>query len=184
MVFKGFRLSSTLPSCTDLPTSTQIGELLRRGKAKKICKVQLETQQQLLSYCEKLYLPAPNTCQLIESNPDCPAALQLLKEDYFVTPQEAALYKVEGACFTGPQQLRWVLGLTKMPGKFVLHMDGKHKLHHGVWILITIGTHYLRNTGVISVELTHSFVPLVYLFCKQHETTGGVQKVLKTPEHR
>ena len=88
------------------------------------------------------------------------------------TPQNAAQFNVDGACFTGPQQLLWVLELTKKPGQFVLHMDGKHKLHHGVWILITLGTHYLRNKGKESVRLTHSFAPLVYLFCKQHETRG------------
>ena len=52
-----------------------------------------------------------------------------------------------------------------------------YKLHHGVWILITLGTHCLKETGEISIQLTNTFVPLIYLFCKNHESNGA--KILK-----
>ena len=48
----------------------------------------------------------------------------------------------------------------------------RHKLHHGEWILMTIGTHHLRWDQK-NLRLSTSFVPLVYLFCKQHETEGA-----------
>ena len=39
---------------------------------------------------------------------------------------------------------------------FVLHADGKYKLHHGKWIVFTIGTHDLNwNTDRNVRILTH-----------------------------
>ena len=62
----------------------------------------------------------------------------------------------------------------EMEDHFTLHMDGKHKLHHGVWVLITLGTHCLRVVGeTMACQLGTTFVPLVYLFCKNNESTGA-----------
>ena len=61
-------------------------------------------------------------------------------------PMDCALYDTEGMCFTGPQQVQWIGQLLQRPQQFVLHADGKHKLHHGRWVLMTLGTHYLRAT--------------------------------------
>ena len=57
-------------------------------------------------------------------------------------------------------------------GRFVLHVDGKYKLHHGKWILITLGTHMLKTVGTHSFQLCTTFVPLIYLMCLQHESNG------------
>ena len=75
---------------TELPTLEQVRGLLKRSKQKSVACVQLETRNDLLSFCKQKYLPAPNTCQLIQTNPDCPEALEVLGGDYYVIPQ--ALY--------------------------------------------------------------------------------------------
>ena len=54
-------------------------------------------------------------------------------------PMDCALYDTEGMCFTGPQQVQWIGQLLQRPQQFVLHADGKHKLHHGRWVLMTLG---------------------------------------------
>ena len=87
------------------------------------------------------------------------------------------VYDTEGACLTGPTQIAWMGQLVNMPLKFVLHADGKHKLHHGGWILITLGTHYLR-WDQHNLTLSTSFAPLMYLFCKQIETLGAAKMLI------
>ena len=65
-------------------------------------------------------------------------------------------------------QVGWILQLVAASRRWVLHVDGKHKLHHGKWMLVTFGTHMLRHSWS-QKKLTHSFRPLVYMFCKGHE---------------
>ena len=63
----------------------------------------------------------------------------------FHVPLNAATFQVEGVVFTGKQQIQWIGQLHQMPWQFVLHIDGKYKLHHGrTWVLLTLGTHGLR----------------------------------------
>ena len=59
-------------------------------------------------------------------------------------------------------------------GRYCLHIDGKHKIHHGKWMLVTIGTHDLRLDKVKN-KITHSFRPLVYQFVKQQESEESVR---------
>jgi hypothetical protein len=51
----------------------------------------------------------------------------------------SAALRHEGMCFTGPMQVQWIGQLLQRPQRFVLHADGKHKLHHGRWVLMTLG---------------------------------------------
>ena len=88
------------------------------------------------------------------------------------------VYGVEGACMTGPMQISWMGQLMNLPKKFVLHADSKFKLHHGEWVLTTLGTHYLR-WDVNNRNLSTSFVPLVYLICKQHESVGACTMLME-----
>jgi hypothetical protein len=90
-------------------------------------------------------------------------------------PMTCAEYNTEGLCLTGPVQIKWIGQLCEMPRRFVLHIDGKYKLHHGGWILITVGTHYLR-WDAHHQQLSQSYVPLVYLMCKQGES--GTAEIL------
>ena len=82
------------------------------------------------------------------------------------------VYGVEGCCFTGPVQVGWIGQLCLMPNQWVVHEDSKFKLHHGDWVLTTMGTHYLRWDDH-NQKLVTSFAPFIYLICKQHETVGA-----------
>ena len=53
--------------------------------------------------------------------------------------------QVHAICMTAKRQILWINQLVESKVKFVLHVDGKHKLHHGKWILMTIGPHVLRH---------------------------------------
>ena len=87
-------------------------------------------------------------------------------------PLDALPFNCTGALFTGRMQIYWIGQLMNMPHRFVLHADGKHKLHHGEWILMSVGTHMLRWDAA-NGTLSTTFVPLVYLFCKEHESNGS-----------
>ena len=97
-------------------------------------------------------------------------------------PLSGSDYAVHGQCFTGPVQVGWMLQLLGMPLKFVLHVDGKHKLHHGKFILITLGTHYLRWDAE-NTRLSTSFAPLMYLMCREHESDGTAQLLCDALDH-
>jgi hypothetical protein len=90
-----------------------------------------------------------------------------------VIPQDAGVYGVDGACLTGPTQIKWIGQLLERDYMFAFHIDGKYKLHHGQWILCTLGTHMLTVRGAKLVTLSTTFIPLVYLFAKQHESDGA-----------
>ena len=55
----------------------------------------------------------------------------------------------------------------------MLHIDGKHKLHHGKWMLVTIGVTVLAYNKD-KKKITHNFRPLVYMFVKQHESEESI----------
>jgi len=61
---------------------------------------------------------------------------------------------------------------------WALHGDGKHKLHHGRWVLMTFGTHSL-NWSPDHKSYRHSFRPLIYLFSKQIESIESVKYAMK-----
>ena len=79
---------------------------------------------------------------------------------------------VEAVAFTMHVQISWIGILVRVSYYYVCHIDGKYKLHHGDWMLITFGTHsiHLDDKGV----LRHTFNPLVYLFMKQQESKAAV----------
>ena len=95
----------------------------------------------------------------------------MVTDNVFWVPQDAGCYEVEGACFVSRTSIGWIVQLAQNDaGKWVGHVDGKYKLHHGGWILLTFGCHTLRDDNY---KLTTTFIPLVYLFCRQQETTGS-----------
>ena len=83
---------------------------------------------------------------------------------------------VEAVALTSHVQVGWIKCLVDNPGVFVLHVDGKHKLHHGKGVLVTVGTHVLKMSEKTGRKqgITHSFRPLVYMFCKQHESADSI----------
>ena len=88
-------------------------------------------------------------------------------------PMDEAAYSTHGACYTGKTQIKWMGQLAERPGEWQVHVDGKYKLHHGKWCLITLGAHHLRY-DVANAWLSNQFVPLVYLMCKEQETNGSM----------
>lgn len=156
-----------------MPKLAAIKDMVKRLKKNKVAGVQLESRHDLLQFCQHLLLPPVNVCRQLVTNPHAEAVQAVLGQDYICIPQDAATFGVDGACFTGPTQIDWIRQLLAVEFQFVLHMDGKYKLHHGVWILLTIGTHCLKAQGETAVtSLGTTFIPLVYLFCKNHESTG------------
>lgn len=80
------------------------------------------------------------------------------RQTYMVPMNMELLHSVQAVCFTGRTQINWLLQLAETDFKYTMHIDGVHKLHHGEWILVTIGPHVLnraadgtvRNTNMIS----------------------------------
>ena len=162
---------------TGVPTLKSIQNMVYRAKKKKVAGVQLMTREQLYSYCEQYYIKW-EICRQITLNPTAEYIHSLIPQEYLCIPQFAATYHVDGACFTGPRQINWIRQLSTRDGRFVLHLDGKHKLHHGVWVLITLGTHCLSVKGQATArDLTNTFIPLIYLFCKDNESTAACSMV-------
>lgn len=58
-----------------------------------------------------------------------------------------------------------------------LHIDGKHKMHHGKWIFIALGIHCL-NFDNNRKKYVHSFRPLLFMLCKQIETVESITMML------
>ena len=83
---------------------------------------------------------------------------------------------LECVILTSRTQVGWLQQLACME-KFVAHIDGKYKLHHGLWMLITIGTHEI-TFDVKTKQIRHSFRPLLYMFVKQQESADSVHLLL------
>ena len=50
---------------------------------------------------------------------------------------------VTGMVLVSLKSVQWMGQLLKLDFGWALHGDGKHKLHHGRWILVTFGCHSL-----------------------------------------
>ena len=87
--------------------------------------------------------------------------------------------KVDGIVLTSSTQVTWIGQLTEdeWAEKYVLHLDGKAKLHVGGWFLVTVGVHYLSWSDKAG-KMTHTFVPLVYCRTKQKESANACHMAL------
>ena len=153
-------------------------KIMKRGET---AGVQIKNMLQLTHFTTPLLMPptyqaltTANTTLALAGDSDLWSPTTSLPMVH--VPQDA-IYDVEGACFTGPVQIGWIKQLLGMPYQFVLHVDGKYKLHHGGWVLLTLGTHYLRWDNHHKT-MSISFAPLMYLFCKQQETDGAAQMLM------
>ena len=66
-------------------------------------------------------------------------------EIYAVPMEWTDFLTVEAVVLTSHVQVGWIQTLVDNPLIYVLHVDGKHKLPHGKWILVTVGTHALAT---------------------------------------
>lgn len=93
------------------------------------------------------------------------------KNNLLTIPMNYDLYpETEAICLTGKTQVNWIGQLAASETRYMLHIDGKHKIHHGKWMLVSIGTHVLIYKEDRK-KITHSYRPLVYMFCKQQESS-------------
>lgn len=149
-------------------------------KRSKQAGVKVTCMLELQAHCMRLLLP-PTVSALTSATHGAVSAVadssSAATLGLFHVPMDVSHYAVEGACLTGKRQIEWIGQLANMPGQFVLHVDGKYKLHHGGWILISVGTHYLRYDDH-NKALSHRFAPLMYLLCKQQETSGSASLVM------
>ena len=74
---------------------------------------------------------------------------------YMVPMNMELLHSVQAVCFTGRTQIKWLLQLAETDFKYTMHIDGVHKLHHGEWILVTIGPHVLNRSADGTVRNTN-----------------------------
>ena len=117
---------------TDLPVLKVIQKrketLKKRGVGKKV-KSLLELRQ----FTVPLLLP-PTISALTERTAGLVAAQGA--DRVLCIQQDPLAYQVEGVCLTGPTQIQWMQQLVGMPGQYVIHCDGKHKLQHGKCVFI------------------------------------------------
>ena len=173
---------------TGVPTLAEVVNRVKKMKTQRTAGVKVRDMLDLKRLAARMEMPALNTTALALPN-DMLVPGQLIQSETgprtlcaalakvgasLAIPMDNISYSVHGQCFTGPVQIGWVLQLLGMPKKFCLHVDGKHKLHHGGFVLISVGTHYLRYDPH-HTKLTTSFAPLVYLMCKEQETCGAAR---------
>ena len=77
------------------------------------------------------------------------------RQTYMVPMNMELLHSVQAVCFTGRTQINWLLQLAETDFKYTMHIDGVHKLHHGEWILVTIGPHVLNRAADGTVRNTN-----------------------------
>ena len=135
-------------------------------KKKKIAGVFLNTTAELQQWAALRQLP----CDL----DDVPAwTTMTLPSEWLQRPGN-----VDAVMLTMHVQLSWIGQLTEIPGRFTLHIDCKHKVHHGDWLLVTVGTHSIEFNYQLK-KISHSFRPLLYVFVKQHQSTDSIIYILR-----
>ena len=87
---------------------------------------------------------------------------------------------VDAVVLTGKTQVNWMLQLVEHGRQWVLHVDGKHKLHQGDWLLVTMGTHAVElrtraHCQSHAAKVVHAFRPLVYMFSRGHEDSASLR---------
>ena len=161
-------LTCVLRCIAGVPPHAAYQNAKRKVVKAKTAGVQLETFLDLQRWAAENYLPADRE------------AMEPFK--VYAVPLDWTKYLgVEAVALTLHVQVGWIQTLVNNPHKFVLHVDGKHKLHHGSWILVTVGTHSVErdeHQNSSRGQIVHSFRPLVYMFCKQHESAESITFLL------
>lgn len=100
-------------------------------------------------------------------------------KSYAVPFDYANMPCVEGCVVSAKTQVDWIGQCCQadFAHRFMLHIDGKSKLHVGKFTLVTVGTHVLSFAS--NRDITRSFRPLVYVMTKQRESEKVVALALK-----
>ena len=138
--------SPHLPPLPAHPDVVKLGPLQRRAKhlkKQKVVQVQVESLLELKQFLLNYRMPnsisiatlqGPSTLSALLDDDGGAAVLTEIQKKGLVYVMQADAYDVEGVCLTGPQQIQWIGQLAKLALRFVLHIDSKWKLHHGVWV--------------------------------------------------
>ena len=79
----------------------------------------------------------------------------VLHDTMYAIPQRWPEYdETEGICLTGRRNICWLLQMLQMSEstRFGVKCDGKHKFHHGKWIIVTAGVHSLEFNEIRKVQ--------------------------------
>jgi len=147
-----------LRAAAGLPSLQQVQDYTKQAKRAKTAGIQVETVHELRQWAYGHALP--HRKEDLE-----PHKVYAVPIDYSSFPN------IEAICLTSDRQIGWIMQLNRCPVYYVFHIDGKHKLHHGKWMLITIGVHVLALS--LKKQIVHQFRPLVYQFVKQQESALG-----------
>ena len=146
-----------------IATRKQFAEQKKTFKRRKKAGVTLDNYLDLLNWGSTRKLPAKRE--------------EMAPHQLYVVPMDMSQHlNVQAVALTARTQVGWIEQLTKLPKLFVLHIDGKHKIHFGKWIMITVGTHSIEFHNS---KISHSFRPLTYMFSKQHESTDAIRFLLQ-----
>lgn len=93
----------------------------------------------------------------------------------YAVPMDHERYReTDCVVLTMHTQIDWIRQLAlELAGKFTWHTDGKHKLHHGKWVLVTCGPHVVALSDKNS-RIVHQYRPICYMFAKQIETAESI----------
>ena len=118
-----------------------------------------------------------------------PASLDAMQDfkTYAIPMRYHEYPAVEAVVLTSKVQVQWILQLLRAGRKWILHIDGKHKLHQGGWLLVTMGTHAVERKDEArsrhhKSKIVHTFRPLVYMFSKHHEDEDSLHFCMKAME--
>ena len=98
---------------------------------------------------------------------------EIMPFELYAVPFDGTEFKdVEAVVLTMHVQINWIGILVHLEFYWCLHIDGKYKLHHGDWMLVTYGTHSIHSDK--RNRIRHTFRPLIYMFVKQQESTDCI----------
>ena len=147
---------------TGVPHLQQIQQWVRRERIKLGGSLVIENVRELMSWAVGKQIP--ETATTIE---------HLETDKMYVVPVHTPIGVVEGVCITCKAEIDWLIQMVNSGTKWVLHIDGKHKMHFGKFLFITYGTHSL-NMDTNKRKVTHTFRPLMHTFTKQGESAENI----------
>ena len=163
-----YSLSACAPG---IPKLHKLQQTFKEQKRSKVACIRITSRLELQHFTVPLLMPPSLSMLSLAPTVGSSALTDVCKNRVVCVPQDN-VYSTTGVCLTGPMQIEWMKQLTTQSYNFILHADGKHKLHHGGWILMTVGTHVL-HWDAHHHSLSHKFIPLMYLFCQDHESNGA-----------
>lgn len=150
------------------PVLRQCQQFKKLHRAKDKGNAQITTVHDLRMWASQNHLPQIATsCDDLEHGKT------------YVVPLQWHLYpSTEGVVLVSKSGLEWLQQIVESGLNYAMHVDGKHKIHYGKWILVTMGVHSLENMFHCRTKCCHSFRPVIHFFGKQHESEESMVMLL------